>query len=111
MLNKQPANSFKQIKPISKKDENCNSVCVCCMVNSCGDKTLMAMWMVEGGSQRQRQELPEETRLERGEQLNGENRWFCTSVLESQTENIPPKINGRCDQLESVKFTFDLLSV
>lgn len=31
--------SFKQIKPISKKDENCNSVSVCCVVNSCGDKT------------------------------------------------------------------------
>lgn len=45
--------SFKQIKPISKKDENCNSVSVCCVANSCGDKTLMALWMVEGGSQSQ----------------------------------------------------------
>lgn len=111
MLNKPPANGFKQIKSISKKDENCNSVSVCCVANSCGDKALMAVWVVEGGSQSQQQEFPEETRLEREEQRNGENRWFCPSVLESQTENIPPKINGRCDQLESVEFTFDLLSV
>lgn len=82
------------------------------MANSCGDKTLMAVSMVEGGSQSQQQELLEETRLEREEQLNGENRLFCTSVLEAQTENIPPKINGRCDQLECgiqllIYFPFD----
>lgn len=66
----------------------------------------MAVWMVEGGSQSQQQELPEEMRLEREEKLNGENHWFCTSVLKSQTENIPPKVNRRCDQLESVEISF-----
>lgn len=67
------------------------------MVNSCGDKT---DGCVDGGRREPKSTAgaSEEMSLEREEKLNGENHWFCTPVLKSQTENIPPKVNRRCDQ-------------
>lgn len=86
--------SFKQIKPISKKDENCNSVSVCCVVNSCGDKTdgLCGWWKEEPKSTAGasgRDEFGEREEKQRGESL------VLHPVLKSQTENIPPKVNRR----------------
>lgn len=45
-VNKASANTISnKLHIFPKEDEHCNSVRVCCIVNRCGAKTLMAVWL------------------------------------------------------------------